>query len=259
MTQAEVQARRADKQPSAAHVASALCVHRSARPVGKIKCSCSNAPAVYTCAHPWVISGYCCPTLPQQPADGPIVLTDGTRIVPADTRRAVFIPMPLRSDETPRPWDAVTCESCPHRTEPPQHVAAILALGISGDFDQETGHADVLHVVPRGGCELVETPGLRSVQVDATPDLGQHLQITGCRLLIVYGSAGSDKILQTILSGRPATKVWWIDPTSKTRIPGAFYGLHPDLATMIQDARRSAFGAAFQRIITPAIKALSPE
>ena len=258
MTQAELKAKRSGQQPIA-QAAGPLCLHRSARPIGKLKCSCANASAVYACREPWVTSGYCLPILPQQPGDGPILTAVGDKIVPADSRRPTFLPMPMLPGETPRPWDLVTCESCPQRQEPPPQIATLMRLGIEGDYDPETGHADVLHVLPASKLsDRIEVPDglrLRSVTVEATANLDNaapHVQATGCRLLIVYPGALGIRPIRATTEACPDVRIWWIDPDPKhidETLTKVSYGLPADLAQQVSEATRRSYREAVGRVL----------
>lgn len=251
MTQAEL---RAKKQP-VAKADVPLCLHRSTRSIGKLRCSCANAPLVYTCDEPWVRSGYCLPVLPHQPGDGPIVTTAGETIVPVDTRRTTFLPMPMLPDETPRHWDLVTCESCPHRSEPPPHIAALMRLGIDGDYDPHTGHAEILHLVPRGARPTVDVPtGKSSVwaEVSSLSDASEYLTATNCRLLIIYSHAATAATIRCTRESHPAIPIWWVDPDRNRpldRQPQVHYGLPPDLASQLLQATRRAYAEALSRLL----------
>lgn len=124
------------------------CLHRSWTPVGKLRCNCANQPAVYSCAEPWVASGYCIPVLPDKPGDGPLVKPDGTHESPRDERMKNFVPWVLKNGEAPAEWQILSCSRCPKRVDPPPHVATLKKLGINGNYDPATGQCDVLHLVP---------------------------------------------------------------------------------------------------------------
>ena len=194
------------------------CIHRDTEAAGKLKCSCSQQPVVYACSNPFVFSGYCTPTLPTQPGDGPIVRADGSKLTPADKRFPSFLPMPLRDGETPRPCDVVVCESCPHLVEPPAHIKRLRQLGIKGDYD-EAGHCDILHVIPpaehwvqHATDYLNSSPdGMAScscprVRVNAS----ELIEATKCKILISHTGETEVASLITAAEAFPDVRIWCV-------------------------------------------------
>lgn len=228
MTQRELAARlnqNQDTQPQRkaaeaarrGNVPEVQCIHRDTEAAGKLKCSCSQQPVVYACSNPFVFSGYCTPSLPTQPGDGPIVRADGSKVTPADSRFPSFLPMPLRDGETPRPCDVVVCASCPHMVEPPPHIKRLRQLGIKGDYD-EAGHCDILHVVTEpehwgqhardwGTCE---PDGLRSSYIShkAPVDLLASADATQCRLVTLHANHTDPAAVTALAKEFPSLKIW---------------------------------------------------
>jgi hypothetical protein len=233
------------------------CVHRSWEPVGKIRCNCSNQPEVYGCDCQVVVSGYATPRMPQQPGEGPVVFADGSKDVPRDDRYPSFLAMPLREGEKPRPCDVVVCSSCPYRVDPPPHIARLKALGIVGDHDPETGHCDVLHVLPQTSQkpDRVAVPGGRRecvVTVSRGTTLPALAEATACGLLIVYGTAVSIQMVKPLVEVDPVLKVWMVAQDTRQKqevIPGVWYDLPLDLADDLAQRTRAAYETAVARIL----------
>ncbi len=233
------------------------CVHRSWSAVGKIRCNCANQPEVYGCDNKFVPSSYATPRLPRQPGDGPIVLADGSKVAPADDRYPSFLPMPLKEGEKPRPCDVVVCSSCPYRVDPPPHIARLKVLGIIGNHDPDTGHCDMLHVLPNvmPKPESVPAPeGLRQCTVTAVrnADLDGMLDATGCGLLIIYGQASNIQGIKPCLTARPALKVWLVAQDARQKreaTPNVWYDLPDDLAAELKRHQDAAFATALARIL----------
>lgn len=260
-TQLEIHAAKAKKIAVAEEF---LCIHRSWSPVGKIKCGCSTSPDVFTCADPWVLAGYCVPKDPAPgmfPPDGPIVLEDGTNLRPADERRAVYNTWPLRDGETPKIWDVPVCSTCPKRLEPPPHIGRLQRLGIVGNYNRETGHCDVLHVMPAlgvkpnriviNGCKLECV-----VTVSRDKPLSDLVDATNCSLLIVYGQAANIHAVKECLARQllvqSLLKVWMVAQDSRQKpepIPNVWYDLPADLADDLDQRTKAAYETAFARII----------
>jgi hypothetical protein len=233
------------------------CLHRSWSPVGKIRCNCSNQPEVYGCAYEAIRSGYATPRMPQQPGDGPIVLFDGTKLTPKDDRYPNFLAMPLREGERPRPCDVVVCSSCPWQTDPPQHIARLKALGVVGDHDPETGHCDVLHVMPMTSPkpDRIAVPGGRRecvVTVGRDKPLQDLVDVTGCGLLIVYATAASLQVVKPLASANPALKLWLVAQDGRQKqevIQNVWYDLPLDLADDLAARTKAAYETAVARIL----------
>ena len=234
------------------------CVHRSWAPVGKIRCNCANQPEAFTCDEPAVLSGYATPRLPKQPGDGSILLHDGSKVTPKDDRYPSFLPMPLKEGEKPRPCDVVVCSTCPHRVDPPAHIARLKELGIVGDHDPDTGHCDVLHVLPNASPkpDRIVVPGrcrACTVTVNRTMALDDLVDATSCGLMILYAQAVSLQLVKTCLATHPELKVWLVlqDTRSKHEdVSGLWYDLPPDLADDIAKRTKSAYEDAIQRILS---------
>lgn len=233
------------------------CVHRSWSPVGKIRCNCSNQPEVWGCDCRFVPSGYATSRLPQQPGDGPILLTDGSNVTPADTRYPSFLPMPLNEGEKPRPCDVVVCSSCPYRVDPPPHIARLKRLGITGDFDPETGHCKILHVMPAASVKpdriAVQGGGTECV-VTATREkpLRELVNATSCDLLIVYGQAASVGAVKEASLEGAGLKVWMVAQDARQKqeaIPNVWYDLPLDLSDDLAARTKAAYETAVARIL----------
>ena len=231
------------------------CVNCSIVPVGKIRCNCSNQPEVFTCSDPEVVSGFCLKRLPGQPGDGPIVQPDGSKIESSDPRHANFTPWPLKSGETPRPWEAIICESCPHQNDPPAALLPLYEHGIDGDYNPATGHCDVLHVYGQPKPELMQLPdGLRQC-FTGTPkngNLSPLIDACHCSLLIVYGSASGQQHAKAAVQAHPNVKVWMVNQDQRQKresVPGVWYDLPDDLQGELDEKRRSCYAAAIARIL----------
>lgn len=194
------------------------CVHRSWNPVGKIRCNCSHQPVVYGCDCTFVASGYATPQLPQKPGDGPILLADGTKLLPVDDRYPSFLPMPLREGESPRPCDVVICSTCPYRVDPPPHIATLRRLGIVGNYEPDTGHCDILHIaignqkwVQHASDWAAASPeSMRSctINVNRIDDLGPAIEFTGCKLLIGHAASFNPSVVEEAARKFPNVRFW---------------------------------------------------
>jgi hypothetical protein len=232
-----------------------FCVNCSTVPVGKIRCNCSNQPEVFECSHPAVVSGFCLKRLPGQPGDGPIVKPDGSKIESYDSRHTNFTPWPLKACETPRPWEAIICESCPHQCDPPAPLLPLYEHGIDGEYDTEIGHCDVLHVHQQPTPELMIVPrGLRQCET-RQPKAGNLVPLIDackCKLLIVYGAASTPSMAKAAVQAHPGVKVWLVNQDSRQRreeAPGVWCDLPDDLAKELDEKRRSCYAAAIARIL----------
>ena len=233
------------------------CVHRSWAPVGQIRCNCSNQPTVWGCDSESVPSGYATARLPEKPGEGPIVLPNGDKIVPTDSRYPSFLPMPLQHGETPRSCDVVVCSSCPWHVDPPPHIARLKRLGIVGDHDPETGECDILHVMPQASQqpERVAVPGDRRecvVTMARDKTLGDLVDATDCGLLIVYGQAATSQAVKECLTTRPAIKIWLVAQDARQKreaIPNVWYDLPQDLADDLAARTKAAYETAVARIL----------
>jgi len=232
------------------------CTHRSWGAVGKIRCNCSNQPEVYECST--IASGYCTPRLPNQPGDGQIILADGRKLSPADSRFPTFLPMPLLAGEEPRSCDVVVCRTCPKRVEPPAHIAQLKRLGVRGTFDPDTGHCDVLHVLPIQTVRPDQVP-IPNGQMECTvmagraPDLLLLVDATTCKLLVLYGSTANTKAIADVM-GHYATalKIWVIGSEAgrkRDEIANVWYDLPDDLAAELLQHERAALRTAVSRIL----------
>lgn len=193
-----------------------LCVHRSWVSVGKIKCGCATSPNVFTCAEHWVASGYCItqdPTPGKFPPDGPILLANGTNVVPRDDRMKQFVAWPLRDGETPSAWQVPVCATCPKRVEPEPHIAKLWRLGIRG---VDTAKCDVLHVaaaIDRHGldyaaCAPEGCVGLQAIISTKEADTAGLIEATGCRLLILHATLASPATVKATVKAFPQLSVW---------------------------------------------------
>ena len=149
-----------------------LCQHRNEDPVGVLKCTCANVPDVYACSLPWNTSGYCTPIKtgkPEEfPPDGPIILFDGKRLTPTESRMKGFVVWPMKPDEQPTDWQVVVCETCPYRLAVDPARLPALEAGVIGADD--CGWCATLHLfdrscwqkrrefVPESGYCLMGTP-----------------------------------------------------------------------------------------------------
>lgn len=251
-TQREIAARKAGLNTPVDDVKQ--CDHRSWRPIGHLHCNCSSRPEVYACVNPWVTSGYCLPVLPAKPGDGPIVNPNGTSIVPGDDRRRNFIPWPIRADETPQLDQLIICATCPHRQDPPPHIARLKALGIIGNHDAATGQSDVLHVLPpaRPSARPMIPVSLRSCVVTLTSPktLADLVEATRCKLLIIYDQP--TRSLKDLCQAYPSLKIWLVGhdtprPTSAT--PNVWHDLPDDVAADLARQTAAAYAEALTRIL----------
>lgn len=209
-------------KPVAVSVPDVLCVYRSRSPVGKIKCGCSNSPSVFTCAEPWVQSGYCVPRDPTPgafPPDGPIILTEGGSVLPSDNRVKAFATWPLRAGEVPTPWQVPVCATCPKRIEPPPHICRLQQLGIQGNYEPDTGHCGILHTVPpaehwvqHAADYVASSPdGMRSCFSSATKGiLSDMVTATACRLIVSHTGERDSKTLIEAAEAHPEVKFWCV-------------------------------------------------
>jgi hypothetical protein len=159
--------------------------------------------------------------------------------------------------DTPRDYEVVYCHGCPHQKDPPPHIARLKALGIVGDFDPDTGHCKVLHVMPAasvkpdriavqgGGTECVVT-------VAREKTLNEMVQATSCHLLIVYGSAASVGVVKSVALESLGLKVWMVAQDGRQKqeaIPNVWYDLPLDLADDLAARTKAAYETAVARIL----------
>lgn len=251
-TQREIAARKAGLQSPAAEIQQ--CEHRSWTPVGHLRCNCSSRPEVYACHNPWVTSGYCIPSLPGKPGEGPIVTPYNASIVPTDARRPHYIPWPIRNYEEPQVDQLICCDTCPRRQDPPPHIARLKALGIVGTHDAATGQSDVLHVLPptpRPARPLIPVP-LPSCVVTLTNNktLADLVDATQCKLSILYDQPA--RSLDALRKAYPTLKIWLVGheatrPTSAT--PNVWHDLPDDVAANLARQTASAYAEALTRIL----------
>ena len=209
-TQREIAARKkngekppASRRPAAPKIEPAPhdCISRSAESVGKLKCSCSNAPEVFGCENPAIPSGFCIPDLPQKPGDGPVVFHQGGQ---TDTR---YLPYPLRTGEYPRIHEAICCSTCPHRREPPEDVRQLRRLGFLGQTP-----ATVLHVASklwadrlRAWLEPQVVPSAAIQRPDAE-SVATAIRLTGANLVAIHRLCLSVNDIQNLAQDHPAVK-----------------------------------------------------
>jgi hypothetical protein len=239
----------ANQQPPVRVIAAPLapeaeCIHRSCTSVGKIKCGCSSSPEVFTCAEPWVTSGYCSPNDPTPgkfPPEGPIMLPDGTKLTPADDRRPLYNTWPLRNGEAPRIWDVPICSTCPKRIVPPPHIKRIRELGINGNWEPDTGYADIVHVVPDQEHWIQHAwdyaHSLPShlcacwMPAKAFTDVAKIIDATACRMIITNLHLGSVSLIIDAAKAFPSVKFVVVYHGTQNQIHIAVYG--PDQCEII--------------------------
>lgn len=234
-----------------------LCIHRSVRPVGKLKCSCSNAPEVYRCNEPWVESGFCLPVFSDIYSEG-LIVSGGEQISPSDDRMKKFVPWVLKEGETPQSWQVIACSRCAKKKEPTEAVSKLMRFGVQGAYDGQTGCADVLSLysskkMPHRRVLIPER--LRHVQVDMggtqAVDLNECLRITACMLVIVYESACSRKLIEQVASENAGVMLWWIGLDASqppVELPNVVCGLPQDLSGRVDEFVAGVYEEAATRV-----------
>ena len=249
----------ADRQPADKTV---HCIQRSERKVGKIKCGCSSSPSVYRCDNAWVASGYCTPadgrTHDEFPPDGPIVLDNGDKITPAETRMKNFISWPLQDGEVPQTWHVVVCQSCPQRVEPPPHVLRMRELGIHGQWDRDTGHAEIVCILEaERDWPLFRdcAPGHSTAYlIYRRQSLQDVCEITRASL-VVLATAVPAKAVTDLAARNPQLQIWipdhlprrspWADDL---QAPNLHAGILPDDARVLEAERSAAYRSAVTHV-----------
>jgi hypothetical protein len=199
------------------------CVSRGVAPAGKLHCSCSNSPQVYTCGNSWVKSGYCTPqdtSGGKFPPDGKILLKDGGTIGPSDPRRKDFVAWPLRQGESPGVADVVVCATCPKRIEPPPHILRLRELGIQGRNDPDAGHCDILHLSTDENQWIAHTtdwqastpPGMTGMFAchKSIKDLAPFVEATAPRLVIIHTTVCEPGVVAKAVQQFPSVKFWQV-------------------------------------------------
>ena len=229
------------------------CEFRGWEAIGKMHCNCSHQPEVWECFCPLIPSGLCSPTRGSAREFGKLIYPDGTK---GDETLNTFRFREGRSD-SPRDYEVVYCDSCPHQTDPPPQIARLKRLGIVGNHDPATGTCDVLHVMPPPAAkpERIEVAGMgRQCVVIAARDkpLSELVEATSCRLLIVYGAAASPGAVKEVATANEHLKVWMVAQDARLKrqeIANVWYDLPADLADDLAQRTKAAYAVAVARIL----------
>lgn len=230
------------------------CDHRSWQPIGKMHCNCSHQPEVSACDCPEIPSGLCSATRGSAREFGKLTYPDGRK---GEETLNTFRYRDGKAD-TPRDYEVVYCDSCPHQKDPPPHIARLKRLGVIGDHDPNTGHVHVLHVMPASGVkpDQIEIPddSLRQAVVTGGREkpLPELIQATGCRLLIIYGAAASPGAVKEASLEGSGLKVWMVHQDARMKreaVSGVWYDLPQDLADDLAQQTKAAYATAVARIL----------
>ena len=230
------------------------CDFRSWQPIGKMHCNCSHQPEVSACSCQKIPSGLCSASRGSAREFGKLTYPDGRK---GEETLNTFRYREGKND-TPRDYEVVYCDSCPHQQDPPPHIARIKRLGVIGDHEPATGHCHVLHVMPASGAKpdqiAIPIDSLRQCVVTVGRDkpLPELIEATACWLLIVYGSAASPGAVKEAALANPDVKVWMVAQDARMKreaVPNVWYDLPDDLADDLAQRTKAAYETAVARIL----------